>query len=56
MATGFEGFHGDAIAANQVRDSRADLNDFTAQLMAENDRILDTGEGMRRGAGRDGPA
>ena len=40
MAAGFERLHGDPIANGKVLDSGADCNDFAAELMAENDRIL----------------
>src|SRR4051812_26120117 len=49
----FHGFHGNAVADIQVRDSVAEIDDLSAQLVTHDDGIFDASEWMRRIAGSD---
>ena len=53
-AASLERLHGDEIAGSQIVDAGAAGDHFAAQLVAENHRVLDARQRMRRRAGRDG--
>src|SRR6185369_16304504 len=48
LTAGFDRLNGDTIAAAQVLDAIADFHDFTAQLVTQNDWILDPSQRVRR--------
>src|SRR5450756_1590259 len=52
MPAGFDRLHGDEVANTQVFDAVADIDDSAAQLVAENDGVLDARQRMRSSSPR----
>src|SRR5277367_4016543 len=53
MAAGLKRLHGNQVSHLEIENCVAAGHHFSRQLVAENYRVLDAGERMRRGAGGD---